>query len=863
MKVKDILKGRTVWLPSNNYGKCKPEISVLLPTWKRAENGLFEAAVKSVLSQSFSNLELIIVDDFSTDGTFDIIKRIMNNDDRVSCIRHTVNIGLPAISEFEAYEKSQGKYLAFMFDDNEWEFDALENLYNYAEVNNIKAVAGKYKLFVGKPGDSFEEELKWQTIGGSSVCLSNLLLSNQFAHGSVLLNRSVLETVGFYDPNIATSRFWDWDLWTRISKHFEFKMIDIMIGKEKGCGLEDSLGNTHQLYQWAVQERIHQPKDDELKLNTYRECDIFDVTFESSPFFYQSNLWLSEQYESKEWFDNFDSGLVSIRNKSNKRWSGKKIVYLNGSSTVNASSSINWGRLPYDKEYVIYYSSINYMDFSNWIFADAIIIERDLSERVTENILKWAKSMGIESYYYVDDNFISLAKEYENTVYKDNMAILAKGTSKENFEKFTGIFTSTEDLRTYFLEENFHENISVMAPILDLNQVQEYHPISKPINMCFFGSNIRAEILVNTIFSAIEKISKDYSINFYCPEDVFFDFLKIFKSKKHEVCKNMIIFNENLRIYSFTRSLDLDLQLKRLASKKIQIQIHCGPIIENNRYKTINALINAVSMGATLIATDEAPYSKIINDKEVCVLSKNTSEDWEASIRKMIDKNYHKEIYCNALEYCKKIYSELSAKDSLKAQFNYIKTNGMEDLNRRMIAHIRYLNSILSGMQSSMLINYGNFSDSNNSNEKVNMISSILLLSSLSSRKLSRVIDKTISSSKNSNVWPYNLLPLSISKAIVFGDYLESRIPNKNIKIILFSTGNTNIMLEFASNDQILEQKHININGICELLVEVPKIDSIIRLRIANNTMNTNVHILQRTFLSRSIFDIRSAGREG
>ena len=101
MKVKEILQDNSEWLKNRDYENQKPVVSVLLPTFKRAKDGYFEKAVQSVLNQMFNDLELIIIDDASTDGTKDLIEYFMKIDSRVHCIKHKQNIGLPAISEYE------------------------------------------------------------------------------------------------------------------------------------------------------------------------------------------------------------------------------------------------------------------------------------------------------------------------------------------------------------------------------------------------------------------------------------------------------------------------------------------------------------------------------------------------------------------------------------------------------------------------------------------------------------------------------------------------------------------------------------------------------------------------------------------
>ena len=87
MNVGEILKGCGKWIPPKNYQTETPVVSVLLPTFRRAQSGLFSEAVEPVLNQSYQNLELIVIDDASTDGTEDLIAAFMRRDPRVGTIR--------------------------------------------------------------------------------------------------------------------------------------------------------------------------------------------------------------------------------------------------------------------------------------------------------------------------------------------------------------------------------------------------------------------------------------------------------------------------------------------------------------------------------------------------------------------------------------------------------------------------------------------------------------------------------------------------------------------------------------------------------------------------------------------------------
>src|SRR5437762_832861 len=116
MRVRDLIQD-TVWLPNCIGAMAAPIVTVLLPTYRRADDQFFQEAVQSVLKQTLTSLELVIIDDASTEHTISYIDRIMQADARVSCLRHRQNIGLPAISEFEGFLRARGQYLAFGFDD--------------------------------------------------------------------------------------------------------------------------------------------------------------------------------------------------------------------------------------------------------------------------------------------------------------------------------------------------------------------------------------------------------------------------------------------------------------------------------------------------------------------------------------------------------------------------------------------------------------------------------------------------------------------------------------------------------------------------------------------------------------------------
>ena len=93
----------------------QPLVSVLIGTYNRAQ--LLPRAVNSVLRQNYDNLEIIVVDDASTDSTSQVVKAF--GDSRVKYIRHKQNKGIAAVSN-TAFEHCKGEFIALLGDDDEW-----------------------------------------------------------------------------------------------------------------------------------------------------------------------------------------------------------------------------------------------------------------------------------------------------------------------------------------------------------------------------------------------------------------------------------------------------------------------------------------------------------------------------------------------------------------------------------------------------------------------------------------------------------------------------------------------------------------------------------------------------------------------
>ena len=102
-----------------------PTVSVIIPTHNRSQ--LLKRAIGSVLNQTYSKLECIVVDDASTDETTEVVASF--NDDRIRCFRHKINRHASAARN-TGIRHSKGELIAFLDDDDEWMDGKLEQQVN-------------------------------------------------------------------------------------------------------------------------------------------------------------------------------------------------------------------------------------------------------------------------------------------------------------------------------------------------------------------------------------------------------------------------------------------------------------------------------------------------------------------------------------------------------------------------------------------------------------------------------------------------------------------------------------------------------------------------------------------------------------
>ena len=197
-----------------------PLVSVVIPTFNYGQ--FVVEAVESALAQSYSPLEIIVVDDGSTDDTHERLKPYMS---RIRYI-YQVNSGLSAARN-TGIQAARGEWVAFLDSDDKWHHRKTE--IQICFVLKDPAVRLIATTTTGDPKAVREdiEEIHNTPLTLTLITFSDLFVKNRFAPSSVLMHRSVFEEVGLFDSELRSAE--DRDMWIRTASVSKIGRIDLAL----------------------------------------------------------------------------------------------------------------------------------------------------------------------------------------------------------------------------------------------------------------------------------------------------------------------------------------------------------------------------------------------------------------------------------------------------------------------------------------------------------------------------------------------------------------------------------------------------------------------------------------------------------
>lgn len=225
-----------------------PKVSVIMPAYNSYR--YIDTAIQSILNQTYDNFEFIIIDDFSTDGTWEIVKQYAAKDRRIVAIRNKKNIRVTKTLNKGLFVAT-GKYIIRM-DADDWS-------YPNRIVKQVKFMEQHPE--VGVSGGSIEVcNARFKTLNVRSYPLTDnavrkiIFRYSPFAHPATIWRKNLLIEVKGYNENIPLSQ--DYELYFRIGKICKFANLADVLIKLRTHNDSSSIIKGRYQEQYAIYSRI-------------------------------------------------------------------------------------------------------------------------------------------------------------------------------------------------------------------------------------------------------------------------------------------------------------------------------------------------------------------------------------------------------------------------------------------------------------------------------------------------------------------------------------------------------------------------------------------------------------------------------
>lgn len=569
------LIAHTTWSPPRMSEP--PVVSVLLPVFRRNADGTLSRAIESILDQTFHSLELIIVDDGSTDGSGDTARKFAATDARVGVLSHAANIGLPAISEYEAYMRARGDLFLFAFDDFIFKPDALQQLVTAARQNPERVVHGYASL---SDPDGGVIRL------GTGHQHDKLLLENYIANSSFLLPRSVIEDIGLYDPHALASRLCDWDLLRRIHQRYPLLLVDVDVGTEHGAARNDSLGNTYPMFFDVMDTYFARDRNAELRPANFASFDVWGVRDDEAAAVELATVNTQEHFLGKSWAPPRADVIVDDRQR-------KCVVGVLGD--FDASTMLFFEGLEAHVSLVFLGHEPLKHGLSILLTGlDAVIVVRELFGR-GENVATQCRALSVPCYYFCDDNFVELAKVDRR------YAAYSQTRVRDALRNYAGVLCSNKALAEYF--SRLAENPAVhIRSVFSDNRWHKCQLVrraalakrdSQRLRIGFIGNEARIEAFRNVVAPCLAKLAAIGSIEVYVRAGAAIEGAPGMNVVEVPVLPNFDAF------------------MTHWSGLALDLLVHPESTSINTPYKAENVLLVAAYLGAVPILFREPAFAEI------------------------------------------------------------------------------------------------------------------------------------------------------------------------------------------------------------------------------------------------------------
>lgn len=186
-------------------------VSIILPTYNGSK--YIKRAIESVIAQSFSDWELLVIDDGSIDNTKDIVSEYINKDKRIIYLKNEQNSGIQKTLN-KGIKEAKGDYIARIDDDDEWiDANKLKKQVEFLDGNLDYVLVGTGVIVIDEGG---EELFRYLLPEDDKEIRSKILSKNCFVHSSVMFRKDIAISLQGYDESKEARHVEDYDLWLKL-----------------------------------------------------------------------------------------------------------------------------------------------------------------------------------------------------------------------------------------------------------------------------------------------------------------------------------------------------------------------------------------------------------------------------------------------------------------------------------------------------------------------------------------------------------------------------------------------------------------------------------------------------------------------
>lgn len=286
----------------------KPEISVIMAVYNTEK--YLDESIKSVLNQTFSNFELIIINDNSKDNSLKIIQKYQQIDKRIILLNNSENIG-PAASRNEGIKISKSKYIAILDSDDISLPKRLESQYEFLESHPDVFLCGTRALFIDEDGYTINRS---EFIIGNEKIKQIMPRRNCIIHSSIMFRNEGI----YYREKFTYAQDYDFYL-ILLSKGLVLENLkDILVKYRVVSGNISSKGrNKQDLFAEKAQsfykQRAKVGKDEYEQFNPLKILSMKDINSQKSALKYKMGICLQNRD-----FNNAKLLLCEYKNINNK-----------------------------------------------------------------------------------------------------------------------------------------------------------------------------------------------------------------------------------------------------------------------------------------------------------------------------------------------------------------------------------------------------------------------------------------------------------------------------------------------------------------------------------------------------------------